>query len=169
MKIIVNTVFAILLLASSAFAALKPNDTAPTFSLRDSSGNDFYLSDVISAKSKEKINGVIISFFASWCVVCRDELPIVNSLADELKSKSVRIVIVGVKENFESINALLASLKVDKLIALSDLDGKVSELYQIRFLPVTFFIGSDGKVKHVIYGEISSAQALRNSADILLH
>jgi len=169
MKIIINTFIVSLLLASSSFAALKPNETAPTFSLRESSGNDFYMSDTIGAKNKEKINGVILSFFASWCIPCRNELPIVNSLADELKSKGVRIVIVGVKENFDSINALLASLKVDKLVALSDLDGKVSELYQVRFLPVTFFIGGDGKIKHVIYGEIGSSQALRRSVDIYLH
>jgi hypothetical protein len=77
-------------------------------------------------------------------------------------------VIVGVKEDFTSINALLANLKVDKPIVLSDRSGKVSEEYQVRFLPVTFFIGNDGKVKHVIYGEIGSAQALRNSASKLL-
>ena len=168
MKILGMFFFAVFLLASSSFAGLKQNDDAPLFTLRDSSGNDFYLSDVIGAKSRVPINGVILSFFASWCIPCRNELPIINSLADELKSKGVRIVVIGVKENFKSINALLASLKVDKLIALSDQDGKVSELYQVRFLPVTFFIGGDGKVKHITYGEIGSAQALKNSVEILL-
>lgn len=169
MKIIINTVLAISLLASSSFAALKPNDAAPAFSLRDSTGNDFYLSDALGAKSKEQVNGVILSFFATWCIPCRNELPIVNSLADEMTSKGVKIVIIGVKEDFTSINAFLANLKVDKPIVLSDRNGKVSEEYQVRFLPVTFFIGNDGKVKHVIYGEIGSAQALRNSAVKLLH
>jgi len=169
MKITVNAVLAIFLFVSSSFAALKLNDTAPTFSLRDSAGNDFYLSDVIGVKSKEQIHGIILSFFASWCIPCRNELPIVNSLTDEMKSKGVKVVIVGVKEDYTSINTLLASLKVDKPIILSDRNGKISEQYQVRFLPVTFFIGGDGKVKHIIYGEIGSVQALRNSADKLLH
>lgn len=137
--------------------------------MRESSGNVFYLSDAVGEKSKEKTKGVILSFFASWCIPCRNELPIINSLADELKGKGLRIVIVGVKESFESINALLSSLKVDKLVALSDLDGKVSERYQVRFLPITYFIGGDGRVKHVVYGEIGSSQALRSSVDIYLH
>ena len=168
MKTIAIFVFAIFLLTSSSFASLKPNEAAPDFTLRDSSGNYFYLSDVIGAKSKEKINGVILNFFASWCIPCKNELPIINSVADELKSKGVKIVIIGLKENFGSINKLLTSLKVDKPIVLSDPDGKVGELFQVRFLPVTFFIGGDGKVRHVIYGEIGSAQALRNGADNLL-
>ena len=169
MKIIVTTFFAVFLLSSSSFAGLKPNDTAPIFSLRDSAGNEFSLSDFIGAKSKENINGVVLSFFASWCIPCRNELPIVNPLSDELQGKGVKIVIVGVREGFASINALLVDLKVDKLTALSDQDGKVSELYQIRFLPVTFFIGGDGKIKHVLYGEIESAQTLRNRADDLVN
>lgn len=170
MKIIANTILAMLLSASPSFAALKPNDIVPLFSLRDSAGNDFYLSDVIGEKNnKEQVNGIILSFFASWCIPCRNELPIVNSLTNEMKSKGVKVVIVGVREDFKSINALLADLNVDKPIVLSDQNGKVSEEYQVRFLPVTFFIGHDGKVKDVIYGEIGSAQALRNSAGKLLH
>jgi len=169
MKILDATIFAVFLLASSSFAALKTNDIAPTFILLDRSGNNFSLNDVIDEKRKDKVKGVILSFFASWCIPCRNELPIINSLADELKAKGVMIVIVGVKENFESINALLASLKVGKVVVLSDPDGEVSERYQVRFLPVTFFIGGDGKVRHVTYGEIGSAQALRDSAENLLH
>ncbi len=168
MKIIVTTVLAIFLSASSSFAALKPNDAAPPFSLRDSAGNDFYLSDVQGVKSKEQISGVILSFFASWCIPCRNELPIINSLSDEMQREGVKVVLIGVKEDFKSINALLADLKVDKPLVLSDRNGKVSEQYQIRFLPVTFFIGRDGKIKHIIYGEIDSKQALRDAAGKLL-
>jgi len=167
--IIIITVLAILLSVSSSFAALRPGDAAPTFSLRDSTDSDFYLSDLIGTKRKEQIRGVVLSFFASWCIPCRKELPLINSLADELKRKGLRVIIVGVKENFGSINALLADLKVDKLIALSDRDGNVSDLYQVRVLPVTFFIDGDGKIKHVLYGEIESAQTLRNRADDLVH
>ena len=168
MKIIVPAALAIFLFTSSAIAALKPNDPAPAFSLRDSAGKDFSLSDFVGERSKEKVNGVILSFFASWCIPCRNELPIINSLADELKSRGVKVVIVNVKESLETIKALLTNLKVDKPLVLSDQDGKVSEKYQVRFLPVTFFIGGDGKIRHVIYGEIGSEKALRDGAERVL-
>ena len=46
------------LIASTSFAALKPGDAAPTFSLRDVEGKDFYFSDEIGPNAKEKTNGV---------------------------------------------------------------------------------------------------------------
>ena len=164
----ITTLLLMLLMASSAFAALKPNDPAPTFSLRDNTGKVFSLNDVVGAQSKEKANGVILSFFASWCMACRDELPIINSVVDEMKSKGIRVVIVGFKENFVRINALLAALKVDKPVVVNDQEGKVGEEYGIRFLPVTFFIGADDQIKQIIYGGISDGKEVREAAGRLL-
>ncbi len=154
----------ILLLTPPAFAALKVNDDAPLFSLPDGAGKDFYLSQFVGAVRKEKINGVIVSFFASWCVPCRQELPLINSLNDELKAKGIKVVLISVKEDFTTINALLAELNVDKPVVLSDRFGQVSEQYQVRFFPTTFFIGADGKIKAAIFGEIQGAKELRESA-----
>lgn len=155
------------LLASPAFAAPKANDPAPVFSLKDKDGKDFSLTDVVGPNPKNKSNGVILGFFASWCVPCRNELPILNSLVDELKGKGVKIVIVGFLEDYDTIGAMLAELKVSKPLALSDQHGAVAEKYGVRFLPVTFFIGGDGKIKSVIYGEISGEKELRERADKL--
>ncbi|HTP06462.1 MAG TPA: redoxin domain-containing protein [Nitrospirota bacterium] len=155
------------LLVSSAFA-LTVNDLAPIFSLRDIKEKDFYLSDLVGATKKENNNGVILSFFASWCVPCRNELALINSLTDELKNKGIEIVIVGFKEEPDTIGRLLAELKVDKPIVLCDGDGKVGERYGVRFLPTTFFIGSDGRVKNVVFGEIKDDKELREKAGKLL-
>ncbi len=158
----------IVLLATPVFAALKLNDTAPTFSLRDSDGNDFYLSDVVGAAKKENGKGVILSFFASWCAPCRSELPIIDSLTDELNEKGIKVVIIGYKEDFDQLNALLTELKVTKPLVLSDRYGKVGEKFGIRFLPTTFFIGADGKVKDMIFGEINGEKELRDGVKKML-
>jgi peroxiredoxin len=166
-KYVIAVLF-IILFSPSAFAAPRVNDLAPAFSLRDSEGKDFYLSDVVGDTRKESGKGIILSFFASWCVPCRSELPLINSHVDELKGKGIRVVIVDIKEDFDTIRALLDELKVDKPIVLSDRYGKTAEAYGVRFLPATFFIGADGKIKHVIYGEIFDAKELRESAGKLL-
>jgi len=163
MKKIIFAVLLQFLLVSSAFA-LRVNDQAPIFSLQDINEKDFYLGDLVGATKKEKNNGVILSFFASWCVPCRNELPLINSLVAELKDKGIKIVIVGFKEDFDTIRSLLAELKVDKPAVLCDRDGKVGEKYGVRFLPTTFFIGSDGSVKDVVFGEIKDEKELREKA-----
>ncbi|HEX9022010.1 MAG TPA: TlpA disulfide reductase family protein [Nitrospirota bacterium] len=156
------------LLAAPAFAAFKMNDPAPDFSLKDREGHVFTLSDVVGANSKEKANGVILNFFASWCVPCREELPLINALVDELKGKGVKVVLIGHLEDFDAMQEMLAALKVNKPLVLSDPDGKVGERYGLRFLPVTYFIGGDGKLKHIIFGEIESEKELRKIAEKLL-
>ena len=168
MKKFVLTLLLALLFASSAAAALNLNDTAPTFSLRDLHGKDFYLSDYAGATKKERGNGVILSFFASWCAGCRSELPLINSLVDELAVKGIKVVIVDVKEDVDTIGAFLAELKVNKPVVLMDRSGEAGDKYQIRFLPTTFFIGADGRVKDIIFGEIKDQHELMASAGKLL-
>jgi peroxiredoxin len=67
-------------------------------------------------------------------------------------------------EDFDAVRGLLTELKVTKPLVLSDERGAVAEKYGVRFLPVTFFIGSDGKIKDVIYGEIEGEKELRERA-----
>jgi thiol-disulfide isomerase/thioredoxin len=168
MKRLISVLLLILLFAPQASAALKLNATAPLFSLQDVTGKGFALGEIIGAGNTTKGGGVIVSFFASWCIPCRHELPIINSLTDEFRSKGITVVLIDVKENIATIKALLKELQVDQPIVLSDPDGKASESYEIRFLPITFFIGADGKLKDVIYGEIGSAGVLRAGADNLM-
>jgi thiol-disulfide isomerase/thioredoxin len=156
------------LFCTPSFAALKLNDAAPAFFLSDARGKDVALNDVLNTAKNGKVNGVIVSFFASWCAPCRLELPLLNSLAEELKGKGIVIVLVDVKEDFDTIHALLAELKVNKPVVLSDRSGKTAESYQVRFLPTTFFIGHDGKVKDMIFGEIKNETALRQGAGKLV-
>jgi len=166
MKKVIITAVLITLFVSPVFA-LTLNDAAPAFSLKDSNGNMFALADAMGARQTKEIHGVVLSFFASWCIPCRIELPVINSLVDELKGKGITVVLVGFKEDFGRINALLTDLRVNKPIVVSDSSGEVGEKYGVRFLPVTFFIGADGTVKHIIYGEITDAKELRAAAQLL--
>ena len=158
----------VFLLYSSASAALKFGDSAPIFSLRDMEGNSFYLSDVVGPKSKEKARGVILTFFASWCGPCRKELPIINALVNKYSNKGIKVVLVDVKETNKVIIELLRELNVDQPVVLGDRDGKVGDTYGVRFLPTTYFIGADGKIRDVIFGEIRDSYELQKSAETLL-
>lgn len=166
MKKILFVAFLAILLSRPAGAAPKINDTAPAFSLPDRGNTSVSLNDFIKRTGQSK--GVVLGFFASWCIQCRHELPVLNSLVDELNRNGIAVVIIGVKEDYQQIEALLAELNVDKPVVLSDPRGKVAQLYQIRFLPVTYFVGSDGKVKDIIFGGITDKAEVMKSAEKLL-
>jgi thiol-disulfide isomerase/thioredoxin len=168
LKQILIAVFLVFFTGSPSLAALRLDDSVPVFSLPDSSGNVFYLSDVVGSQKKKGGHGVILSFFASWCVPCRNELPLINSFVDELKNAGITVVLVDVKEDLKTVNAVLAELKVDKPVVVRDRDGRTTEQFEVRFFPTTFFIDADGKVKDVIYGGIDGEKALRQSVQKLL-
>ncbi|OGW36797.1 MAG: hypothetical protein A2010_05675 [Nitrospirae bacterium GWD2_57_9] len=168
MKRTVLTILLVALLAPSALAALKINDAAPAFSLPGAGQRNFSFGAGPGAQSSEKGKAYVLSFFATWCPACREELPILDSLVDELSARGITVVLIGVREDFEEIGDLLNELKVKKPLVLNDQKGTVAEKYQVRFLPTTFFIGSDGKVKDIIFGGIDDRAELKKSSEKLL-
>ena len=146
-------------------SALQPGDLAPPFSLRDSQGKNFFLSAHLGKQQKGHSKGLILNFFASSCRPCRRELPVLNALVDEFKPQGIQVAIIGYREDFDQFTDLLAELGVESPTILSDKYGKVGERYGVRFLPTTFFISSDGRVKDILRGELPNIeQALRQRA-----
>ena len=156
-----------LLSSSTLFAALRTNEEAPAFSLPNLDGKTFVLRDVLQG-GRGALGGVVLSFFATWCRPCRTELPLLNGLSNELQAKGVAVVIVDLKENAAIIRNFVENLKLDRVTVLSDREGKTAARYQVRFLPMTFCIGADGRIKDMIYGEVRSADEFRTCAERLL-
>jgi cytochrome c biogenesis protein CcmG, thiol:disulfide interchange protein DsbE len=153
---------AVLCTAEPSFA-LSVNDAAPPIALRDSSGTYFYLSDYTGPSAKRPAKGVIVNFFASTCEPCRKELPSLNSLVDEFAQKNIKVVIIGYKEGFDGFMGMLEDLKVNKPVILSDPYGKAGKEYGVYGLPMTVFIGSDGRVKEIVKGELTG-KAIKEKA-----
>lgn len=143
--------------------ALQAGQEAPPIALRDSSGTYFYLSDYTGPSAKKPVTGVIVNFFASTCDPCKKELPALNSLVDEFTQKNIKVVIIGYKEGFEEFSGMLEDLKVEKPVILSDPYGKTGKEYGVYGLPMTIFIGVDGKVKEIVKGELTG-KALKEKA-----
>jgi thiol-disulfide isomerase/thioredoxin len=156
------------LCASVAQAALRTNEDAPAVALRTVDGREFVLSDVVGPNSRDKVQGVVLSFFATWCTACVDELPMLNALAADGKYGRITVVLVDLKEDPAAVRAFLARLKIDRPVILTDVDGKAAEKYQVRFLPTTFFIGADGRIRDLLFGGINTMAELHTSADKLL-
>ncbi|TAN43685.1 MAG: TlpA family protein disulfide reductase [Nitrospirae bacterium] len=181
MNMLLSSVFLLVALSLAAPAvALQVNETAPPISLRDSNNDFFYLSNYVNAPQPplkirggkgelDKVKGIIVNFFSSTCKPCKNELPVLNSLVDEFEKKSIKVVIIGYKENFDKFIDMLDELKVDKPIILADPYGKAGEKYGVYGLPLTVFIGADGKVKDIIKGELPNiGKVLREKAKKLL-
>lgn len=112
---------------------------------------------------------VVLNFWASWCVPCREETPLLVRLH---KRYGPRIVFVGVNVEDEDADArrFLAQYHVD-YPAVRSSDERMIVAYKIVGLPTTVFVGADGVIMEKYAGGFvgpESEQLLRLRLDRLL-
>jgi len=85
---------------------------------------------------------VIVNFWASWCVPCRAEHPILTALAEA----GTPLYGINYRDTPEAARAFLAELgnPFDRLGA--DPEARVGRDWGLSALPETFFINDDGEV-----------------------
>ena len=102
---------------------------------------------------------MVVNFWASWCPPCRDELPLVQQLADAAGDQ-VRVVGLVSGDGVGQATSFAADAHAT-FPAAFDGDRDVMQALGIRNLPYTYFITADGTVAHVQVGEITSLDQAR--------
>jgi len=123
-----------------AVPILQPmKDSAPTpdFSLTTPEGKKISLKDF-----RGKV--VLLNFWASWCVPCREEMPAMEKLYQEYKQKNFVVLAVAVKDRKQDAVNFVKELKLTYPIAL-DPDAQVGHVYGAWGLPATYLIGPKGE------------------------
>ncbi|RKZ63246.1 MAG: hypothetical protein DRQ44_10240 [Gammaproteobacteria bacterium] len=117
---------------------------AQNFTLNDVDGEKFEL-------KKSEGHWVFLHFWASWCGPCKEEMPAIQTLSEEMKDEKFQIVMINTAEDEDTIFEFLGSINVD-LNSLMDVDGLVTEVWKPRGLPTSFLINPKGKVKYQAIG-----------------
>ena len=87
---------------------------------------------------------VLLNFWASWCVPCREEMPAMEKLYQEFKDKNFVVLAIAVKDSKTDTLNFVKELKLTYPIGL-DPDAKVGQEYGAWGLPVTYLIGTKGE------------------------
>jgi peroxiredoxin len=87
---------------------------------------------------------IVLNFWASWCLECRAEMPVLERLQREFSSRGLAIIGVNARENKEAVRRYAKELGVTFPLVL-DPDGKINALYGVVGLPTTFVVGRDGR------------------------
>jgi cytochrome c biogenesis protein CcmG, thiol:disulfide interchange protein DsbE len=117
---------------------------APALQLLDMDGQEMDLSSL-------RGHWVMVHFWASWCGPCRKEMPSIQRMAETLGPKHVRLILVNTAESDDTVFSFLG-LVAPELPTLLDQDGQVTERWQPRGLPSSFFIGPDGGLRYLALG-----------------
>jgi cytochrome c-type biogenesis protein len=116
---------------------------APDFTLKDVNGNE-----VTMAQLKGK--PILISFWATWCVPCRQELPLIRD--EYLAHKAEGLSVVAIDYGNESTDTVRSFWKAMNLQPAPILDpaGKASDAYGVALtstgIPVSVLVARDGTV-----------------------
>ena len=103
---------------------------------------------------------VILNFWASWCVPCREEMPALQNVYEQYQDDG--LVLLGINQTY--IDDLQAARDFVEELDLSfpsvrDDTGDVSEReYRVLGLPTTVFITAEGEIAYVQVGQLSQGQ-----------
>lgn len=113
------------------------------------------LDDSVQTFGKGDLKGQvwILNVWASWCVSCRSEHPLLLELAN---AKIVPIVGLNYKDKPEEARSWLARLGNPYAVSIMDRDGRVGIDFGVYGVPETFVIDSDGNVRYKHIGPVTS-------------
>lgn len=121
--------------------------TAPSFTLQKLDGGGTLSSSSLRGKAQ------VVNFWASWCIPCRDEAPLLDQAARQYAG---RVTIVGIDHQdfagdaraFERQHALSYTTVVDK-------GDSLYTKYGLTGVPETFCTNARGKVVAHVPGAVS--------------
>lgn len=100
---------------------------------------------------------VVLNFWASWCLPCRKEAPLLEQAWQKWRSKGV--VVVGVDANdFKSDARRFARRYRITYPLVYDGPGKWLDDYGISAFPETFFVRPDGRLSSWVQGQLSKEE-----------
>lgn len=117
---------------------------APEIELQTVDGQPFRLSDL-------RGQVVVLNFWATWCIPCREEIPELNAMQRELGPKGLVVIGASWDDTAEGIREFKSDIKLDYtvLIGSETVQGKFGG---IPSLPTTFIIDRQGRIRQKIIG-----------------
>jgi cytochrome c biogenesis protein CcmG/thiol:disulfide interchange protein DsbE len=110
---------------------------------------------------------VIVNFWASWCVPCREEFPLFVDAARVRAGDGLEIVGVEWRNDDDSAAREFAASHGATWPTVTDPDGSRATAWQAVAPPQTYFIGRDGVIRSRQIGALTQAEFDRQLAAIL--
>jgi peroxiredoxin len=127
---------------------------ALTSSGRAQSAPDFALKDMLRGQeytlSQFKGKVVLLNFFTFLCQPCKEEMPYLNQIDQEFRSRGFQTIGIGLASTPAELGSLARQLGLNyPVLAGTD---EVSQAYgKVEFVPTTFIIDRQGNIVHKIF------------------
>ena len=105
-----------------------------------------------------KGNVTLVNVWASWCVPCHDEAPLLNTLSEDSR---IRLVGINYKDQPDNARRFLGRYGNPFVAAGADGNGRASMEWGVYGVPETFIVGRDGTIAYKLVGPITEGNLAR--------
>ena len=99
-----------------------------------------------------KGNVSVVNVWASWCVPCREEAPLLNELG---KDKRLQLIGINYKDSSDSALRFLGGHGNPFHIVGADRNGRAAIEWGVYGVPETFIVGRDGNIVYKLVGPVT--------------
>ncbi len=134
---------------------------APDFSLQTLEGQPFQMTNLLG-----KV--VLINYWATWCIPCKQEIPVLEKLSQEYQQKGVVFISVNAidQDDLNNVQTIVSDYRMT-IPVLLDQDRQFADKYQALFFPTTYLVDASGVIREINMGDNTEAE-LRTSLEKIL-
>lgn len=134
----------LLLFTQPAAAILQKGDPAPPIKMVTTSGQPITLNNY-------KGYVLVMDFFATWCLPCKESIPHLNSLRQKYGKQGLQILGVSVDEGSDrEVKSFIAERRISYPVAIADEEMQAD--YSLRSIPTVYVISKKGIVAEKFQG-----------------
>jgi cytochrome c biogenesis protein CcmG, thiol:disulfide interchange protein DsbE len=104
------------------------------------------------AASDFKGTVTVLNVWASWCVPCHDEAPLLVQLA---RDPRIRLVGINYKDQADNARRFLGRYGNPFAASGADTNGRAAIEWGVYGVPETFIVGRDGKIAYKLVGPVT--------------
>jgi hypothetical protein len=151
------------LLCATSFAQQKgissmalQGDTIPHFFVTQKNGEDIYKED-FKKMLKPETKCIVLSFFTTWCVMCKENFVLMKEKANELEKNGVQVYLINIgSDDFDKIEKVVkeSAGNAFPFYRKKREDFLAKDLGLDIFYPTKIILDTDLKVLAVLTGKL---------------
>ena len=96
-------------------------------------------------------NVVLLNFWATYCIPCREEIPVLNAMQHELESRGLKVVGASLEDTVDGIESYQKEVRrFEYQVLVGGDDAKAR--FGGTVLPTTYLIDREGRIRQKIIG-----------------
>ena len=95
---------------------------------------------------KHKGSIVVLNFWATWCLPCKEEMPLLDELQVNKKISNIKIFPINLEnKNIKKTKSFFNDLNIKNISIFFDSQLKLVKLFSLRGVPTTIFFNREGE------------------------